>query len=407
MTVTVGKITLLPEQESALEKIHNGCILVGGVGSGKTFTSIAWYCLNHSDKPLIVITTAANRDMIKPGHEKSDWAESIEACGVTDYIIDSWNNIGKYQAVTNTCFIFDEQRVVGYGKWARTFIRIAKMNEDNDWILLSATPGDNWMDYVPVFIANGFVRNKSDFIYKHVVYKSYMKYPVVDHYVGEATLEMYRRKILIQMDVERSTTRHREYIYCDYDKDMYSKVIETRFNFLDDKPIETASELTVLLRRVINSSKDRINKVTELINNHNRSIIFYNYVYEKDLLIKICMDNDIEYGEWNGQRHDPIPNGDKWVYLVQYTAGAEGWNCITTDCMIFYSVNYAYKKMEQAEGRIDRLNTSYKDLYYYYITSKSSIDHKILQAINEKKKFNERAFSEELFGINWIERIND
>ena len=400
MTVTVGKITLLPEQELALNKLNNGSILVGGVGSGKTFTSIAWYCVNHSDKPLIVITTAANRDMIKPGHEKSDWAESIEACGVKDYTIDSWNNIHKYANVTDTCFIFDEQRVVGYGKWSRTFIKIASYNKGNNWILLSATPGDVWMDYVPVFIANGFVRNKSDFIRKHVVYKSYMKYPVVDYYIGEAVLEMYRKKIQVKMDVERHTTRHREYIYCDYDKSLYKQIVTERFNFIENLPIQTASEMTQLLRRVVNASDDRINKVKELLGNLDKVIIFYNYVYEKEILLKIIKSFKLVHAEWNGQKHEPIPTTDKWVYLVQYTSGSEGWNCIETNHIIFYSVNYAYRKMEQAEGRIDRVNTSFNDLYYYYLTSKSMVDTRILKAVAEKKRFNEKAFVEDIYGCD-------
>jgi hypothetical protein len=131
----------------------------------------------------------------------------------------------------------------------------------------------------------------------------------------------------------------------------------------------------------------------EIFEKHPRIIVFYNFDYELDILKHIYYGENVEIAEWNGHAHQPVPKGEKWVYLVQYTAGCEGWNCITTDTIIFYSQNYSYKVMAQASGRIDRLNTPYTDLYYYHLKSRSGIDLAISRALTEKKKFNERKFT--------------
>lgn len=142
-------ISLFPWQEKAVKQLKSGSILCGGVGSGKTFTSLMFVKRNYS-VPVIVITTAKKRDT-------NDWQRDSKKIGLKDVKVDSWNNIEKYKDIKDHFFIFDEQRVVGYGKWAKSFIKISK---SNDWILLSATPGDTWMNYIPTFIANGSIETK-------------------------------------------------------------------------------------------------------------------------------------------------------------------------------------------------------------------------------------------------------
>ena len=136
-------------------------------------------------------------------------------------------------------------------------------------------------------------------------------------------------------------------------------------------------------------------RLLEIVEDHPKAIIFYNFDYELEILRNLYYGEDVEIAEWNGHKHQPIPRGDKWIYLVQYTAGAEGWNCITTDTIIFYSQNYSYKVLKQASGRIDRLNTPYTDLYYYHLVSKSGIDLAISRALKNKKQFNETRFVNE------------
>lgn len=415
-------VTLRDYQGVALSKMKNGCILNGGVGSGKSRTSLAYYFNKYGGKvyiekaytsnsiryldydnnlpvlrpayagmtnppDLYIITTAKKRDDAEWEEEMCDFRLSPTIYN-HKVVIDSWNNIQKYVGVTNSFFIFDEQKVIGYGAWTHAFLKIAKSNQ---WILLSATPGDRWVDYIPVFIANGFVKNKTAFEREHVIYDPYVRtYPKVKDYRNKGQLLKYRRAILVKMDFDRATVQHHEHIICDYDSHAYNVVKSKKFDIFSNTPIENATQYCLCLRRIVNSSPDRLNHVLELLGTHPKAIIFYNYDYELELLRQLL--SSYPYAEWNGHRHDPIPEGNKWVYLVQYT-GAEGWNCTTTDTVIFYSQNYSYRIMEQASGRIDRMNTPFTDLYYYHLRSDCSIENSIRKSLRCKQKFNETEFA--------------
>ena len=397
-------IELYDHQKKALAKMKNGYILNGGVGSGKSITALAYYFTQQggkldpfeymrSPKDLYIITTARKRDTLEWQKEMLPFLMSTNPKHNKIYgnkiIVDSWNNIGKYSDISGAFFIFDEQRVVGSGTWVKAFLKIAR---GNDWILLSATPGDKWEDYIPVFLANGFYKNKTEFTREHIVYSSYTKFPKVDRYLGIARLERLRDRILVDMDFDRKTVQHHEDVYVSYDIPKYKDAIRNRWNPYKNEPIEQASGLCYVLRRIVNEDISRQTALLDIVADHPRVIIFYNFDYELDILKNLVYINDgdcLDIAEWNGHKHQPIPESDKWVYLVQYTAGAEGWNCIKTDTIIFYSQNYSYKIVQQATGRIDRLNTPYIDLYYYHLKSRSGIDLAISKALKEKKKFNE------------------
>ena len=376
-------IELYPYQRKAVDRLHNGSVLCGKVGSGKSLTGLFYYMENHIDKPLYIITVAKKRN-------DREWHRDFEALGI-DGVVDSWNNIEKYTDVKDAFFIFDEQRAIGYGKWGLAFIHIARKN---NWIMLTATPGDVWMDWMCIFIANNFYRNKTDFVDQHVEYNPYSKFPQIRRYHKTDKLERFRKYLAVPMQDFRTTNLHRKYINADFDKDLYQTVVKTRFNPYTEEPIMNASEFTQVLRRIINTSERRIIHAKQEIMTRDKVIVFYNYTYELDILKEICQELDRAYYQWNGQKHEAIPDAETWVYLVQYTAGAEGWNCITTDTILFYSLNYSYRIMEQSEGRINRVNTSFKDLFYVYLKSPASIDDAIERSIRSKKKFNER---------NWVE----
>ena len=388
-------------QKDALGKMHNGCILNGGVGSGKSRTSIAYYYICqggglepftklNNPKDLYIITTARKRDTMEWEPDMAPFLlSSVREDSQANVVVDSWNNIKKYADVRDAFFIFDEQRVVGWGTWSKTFVKIAKANE---WILCSATPGDQWSDYAPVFIANGFYKNITEFRSEHIVYKRYVKYPCIDKYVNIGRLIRLRKNTLVDMDFKRSVEYHPMNIWTNYDRDLYRKIQRTRWNVWTDKPMESASELCQGLRRVVNQDKSKVDALIELLASHPRAIIFYNYNYELDILKNAPYCPGTKIAEWNGHAHQPIPDGERWVYLVQYTAGCEGWNCILTDTIIFYSLSYSYKQMEQARGRVDRMNTPFKDLYFYYLKTKAPIDSGIEYALKNKKNFNEGKF---------------
>ena len=389
-----------------MDNMHDGCILCGGVGSGKSRTALAYYFtemggqldpykkMPGQPKDLYIITTAKKRDSLEWEKELSWFLLSTKDELNTIYhnkvVVDSWNNIKKYSEVKDSFFIFDEQRVVGYGVWSKTFIDLAKTNR---WVLLSATPGDKWEDYIPVFIANGFYKNKTEFEREHCVYSRYTKYPKVYRYLGTRRLERLRDRILVDMNFQRTTVPHHENIWCDYDRETYKLVREKRWNVFEGKPIKQISGLCYTLRRVVNTATSRQLALLELFEKHPRMIIFYNFDYELDILKGLRYGSGVEIAEWNGHKHQPIPEGTSWVYLVQYTAGAEGWNCITTDTVVFFSQSYSWRALEQACGRINRLNTPYTDLYYYHFKSRSDIDLAISRALRDKKNFNERRFT--------------
>ena len=393
-------------QFAAVEDMKNGCILNGDIGSGKSRTGLYYYFkenggsidpdyipMKHKPKDLYIITTAMKRDSFEWEKELVPYRLSPKPEENQFYgnkvIIDSWNNIKKYTDVKDSFFIFDEDRVTGSGVWVKSFLKIAK---NNNWIILSATPGDTWSDYIPVFIANGFYKNKTEFSREHIVYSRFTKYPKVDRYISTGRLLRLRNDILVDLNVVKHTVQHHEDIFVNYDVSKYKDIMRTRWDPYKDEPIQQAAGLCYILRRAVNSDESRQVRLLELLEDHPRAIIFYNFDYELDILMHLAQGTDAEVAQWNGHKHEPVPTGDKWIYLVQYTAGAEGWNCTTTDTIIFYSQNYSYKTMHQAAGRIDRRNTKYTDLYYYHLKTRSGIDLAISQALKKKKKFNENKF---------------
>lgn len=399
-------VQLYDYQIDAVKQMKNGCILCGGVGSGKSRTALAYYYLreggklggdeyypmNDPPKNLYIITTARKRDTFEWEGELSPFLLSPSAdvnLYRSDVTIDSWNNIGKYADVTGAFFIFDEQRVIGSGAWVKSFLKIARSNQ---WILLSATPGDTWQDYIPVFIANGFYRNRSEFSREHVVYSHVTTFPKVVRYLNTGKLIKYRNAILVTMDFKRETISHHDDVYVTYDVKAYKDASRTRWNPYKNEPIENAGELCYVWRKIVNSDISRQIALLEIFEKHPRIIVFYNFDYERDILLGLAYGCEVEITEWSGHRHQPIPDSASWIYLVQYTAGCEGWNCIKTDTIVFYSQNYSYKTMIQAAGRTDRLNTPYTDLYYYHLKSRSGIDLAISKALADKKNFNENRF---------------
>lgn len=395
-------ISLFDYQLDAVSRMRNGCILCGGVGSGKSRTSLAYYYKEQggvlgtknyvrmkNPKDLYIITTARKRDTLEWEGELSYFLLSTNP-KVNGYknkvIVDSWNNIQKYKNVTDSFFIFDEQRVVGSGVWVKSFLKITK---SNDWILLSATPGDTWQDYIPVFIANGFYRNRTEFCNEHIIYSRFSKFPKIDRYINTGRLIRLRDRILVDMDFKRETVAHHEDIIVQYDISKYKETMRNRWDPYNNEPIINASGLCYILRKIVNSDESRQIALMDILESRSKVIVFYNFDYELDILKGLHYGKDVQIAEWNGHSHQPIPTSKSWVYLVQYTAGCEGWNCIKTDTIVFYSQNYSYKVMAQAAGRIDRLNTPYTDLYYYHLKSRSGIDLAISKALKDKKKFNE------------------
>lgn len=400
MTVELG-----PHQLKAIGEMKNGCIVKGGVGTGKSRTAIGYYFQNvcqgtlqinghgemgdmRTPKDIYIITTAKKRD-------DKDWEKECApfmiankreiSFGGTQLHVDSWNNITKYEGVKDAFFIFDEQRLVGSGAWVKAFLRIAR---DNEWIVLSATPGDVWLDYVPVFLAHGFFRNRTEFINQHCVYSRYSKFPKIERYTDTARLDALRRRIVVDMPYDRHTVRHEHFIHVPYDQAAFERVTKDRWHIYEDRPIRDIGEMFLVMRKLANSDPSRLAAIKELVVKHPRLIIFYNFNFELEALRTLSEITTV--AEWNGHKHEPVPEGDSWVYLVQYTAGAEGWNCVRTDATAFYSLNYSYKVFEQSKGRIDRLNTKYTDLHYYILASNSMIDKAILKSLKEKRNFNEK-----------------
>lgn len=380
---------LYPHQEDAVEKLHNGSVLVGGVGAGKSRVAVEYYRQKEFCQDIYVITTAKKRDSL-------DWEGEFAAYGVGKakdatlagvLTVDSWNNIAKYCDIVDAFFVFDEQRLVGSGAWVKAFIKIAKKNR---WILLTATPGDTWLDYIPVFVAHGFYKNRTAFKREHVVYNSYAKFPKVDRYLGVSTLVKYRNDILVQMPYEKHTVRHTKDVIVEHDKDLLHRALSDRWHVYEERPLRNVAELFLVMRKIVNSHPSRIEAVRRILMDHPRLIIFYNFDFELEMLREL--KDATTLAEWNGHKHEDIPETDSWIYLVQYVAGAEGWNCTTTNTVVFYSLTYSYKNFHQAQGRIDRLNTPFTDLYYYLLRSKSGVDLAVSKSLKSKKSFNESSF---------------
>lgn len=404
-------IELAQHQIDALKNMHNGCILRGDVGSGKSRTALAYYYIcvckgmlevnkkgslreMQTPRDLFIITTAKKRDDFSWFEEAADFYITQNQDSNPSKIkmtVDSWNNIKKYTNVIGAFFIFDEQRIVGSGAWVKAFYKIAQKNK---WILLTATPGDTWSDYIPVFVANGFYKNKTEFNKEHVVFSRFSKYPKIERYERTGVLIKHRNEVLVNMKDKREAVEKHVEIMCEYNKDLYRTIKKDRWNPYDKEPIAETGKLCYLERRVANEDRSRIVALTKLLEENLKVIIFYNFDYELEIIRELCDNMCIRYNEWNGHKHEPLPEEGNlgWAYIVQYAAGCEAWNCITTNVIIFYSQNYSYKVMKQSAGRINRMNTPYKELYYYHLRSCAPIDLAIKRALSLKRNFNEKSY---------------
>ena len=402
------KPDLYPHQRTALGKLGNGKVLWGGVGTGKSRVAAAYYHYKEAPRDVYVITTAKKRDSL-------DWEREFVQVGVGRtreattagvLTVDSWNNIGRYRGVEGAFFIFDEQRLVGSGEWTKNFLVIAKRN-------LSATPGDTWLDYIPLYVANGFYKNRTEFKREHVVYSAFTKFPKVERFTGVGRLAAIREQLLVEMPYLRTTTRHSIDIPVDYDRELLERVVKDRWHVFENRPLRGISELFLVARKVVNTAPSRLLAVSNILKTKPRLIVFYNFDYELELLRSLNSitnpissknsspensSKSIPMAEWNGHRHQPIPSTDSWIYLVQYVAGAEGWNCTATDAVVFYSLTYSYKIWEQAHGRIDRLDTPFSDLWYYTLTSKAFIDLVVRKSLASKRSFNESSYIRTTWG---------
>lgn len=439
-------VELYPHQRKAVDELHNGAILFGDVGTGKSLTAMAYYVERESPRRVIVITTAKKRDSLDWQRDAARFAVGGDRDSTFHGVltVDSWNNVDKYADVEDAFFIFDEQRIVGAGAWTKAFIKIAKRNH---WILLTATPGDTWLDYIPVFIAAGYFKNRTEFLREHVVFNRFSKFPKVDRYTSVGKLVKIRNEMLVEMPYLRHTERKTTIVPVDYDVPKFEKVLNERWHVFEQRPLRDVAELFLVMRKVVNSDSSRIRAIRKLMEDHPKLIIFYSHNYELEALRTLSGPASTEptlrlvgtessskqssestslsvsaatplsapngsarttgtttstttsgsgpapvIAEWNGHKHEPVPTSDRWVYLVQYVAGSEGWNCIETDAMVFYSLTYSYKNWHQAHGRIDRLNTPFKTLYYYVLMSNSLIDKAIWRSLMGKKNFNENRF---------------
>lgn len=392
---------LMKHQRDLLDRLERedrslyGKVLWGGVGSGKSITVLSYYLERDMVGDIYVITTAKKRDSLEWIRDaaKLGIGTNRDATVAGTITVDSWNNIGKYVDIKNAFFIFDEQRLIGSGAWVKSFQKIAK---ENAWVILSATPGDTWLDYIPVFVANGFYKNQTEFKREHVVYAPYSRYPKVLRYLGVSKLEKLKQEVLVEMPYLSESERIMREARVFYDIDKFKRVSEQRWNVYEDRPIRNVADLFATMRKVVNSDPSRLETLLALMEKHPKIIVFYNFNYELDILrtLNECVD-EFEIAEWNGHKKEPIPTGNRWVYLVQYAAGAEGWNCIETDAMVFYSLTYSYKQYEQAQGRIDRLNSPFSKLYYYSLVSNSLIDRAVQKSLSQKQSFNERKWADD------------
>lgn len=386
---------LYPHQQKAVDELRSGSILCGGVGSGKSLTGLSYFLQKEYDekdpKDLYIITTAKKRDSMEWDSECAKVGlskvrkYSIINCQVH---IDSWNNIHKYENVSTGFFIFDEQKVMGSGAWVKSFLKITKRNH---WILMTATPGDTWLAYIPVFVANGYYKNRTAFIHEHITYDPYAKFPKIKKIFNTQKLERLREEVTVYMPCNKHTTPHMLLVKTEHNKALTDTIYYDRWNPIDNEPIRDIAQACLLMRKVTNTDSSRLLALKKIFMDHPRIIIFYNFNIELELIINFCENENIHYAQWNGHVHQPVPEEDQWMYLVQYNAGAEAWECTSTNVIVFYSQNYSYQIMEQAAGRIDRLNTPYHDLYYYMFTSDSLIDKMITRALKQKQNFNEKS----------------
>lgn len=394
-------------QEKILNKSKENYLFHLGTGTGKTIIALHHYIKYSYPLDLIIIAPAVK---VKEG----GWDREIKfvfnelGLEMPKYEVVSYSKLKKYVAKKGH-YIFDECHYIKNSTSLRGKISKELVKKyATCFSLLSATPASKWEEWCNYFILWGICKNKTEF-YKRYVVMGRQRYGSIEF----NTVVGYQNTELLKEHIKRRTSKKytvndmvempdliEQYIEfkcsSEYKKIKNDRIMESNGSIIK---LDTISKLYSTLRQQANIT-DKLEYLEYIINSNEEDnvLIFYNFNYEKDMIINYLKSKKIKVDYIiNGvTKNYPIKENfeliNNTVTLVQIQAGGTGIELTYINKVVYFSPTYSYQDYIQSIGRAYRNGQENKVLVYKFKVL-NSIETDIWECLERKEDFNERLYS--------------
>lgn len=393
-----------PFQEDAINQLLEGKhIIKADCGLGKTCIFFNWLERNHATH-VIIATTASKchskdfqtTELIKfTSPEFRAHLVSLEV--VSWHMLKKWTDKKSPQQLANYYFVADELQRCRQGVsslMGRAFLFITK--HCKAWTGYTGTPGDNWLQFHPYFIATGKIKNKTEFMRDYTISQQY-PFPMVLGFRHEDTLKGWWRDISYEPDTSEVMSQlpaETHQIMRFPTPKGYKKVLKSSTT-LDGEFLDSNMALYHHLRQMC-ATKQKLDALEDLLSSLSSPlVIFFNYTCEREQILGLAAHMKRKVWRIDGECHE-IPTeetiGQNDIVLCHYLSGSEALNLQFCHYMVFYSPNYSYSISVQAKGRVKRVGQQNPMFFYSFLCS-DSIEEEVMDCIKQKKDFAEKIWS--------------
>lgn len=386
---------LFDHQTEYIADLPKHCIMAAATGTGKGQMSLEHYKRYSNGLPLLILAPASKA-------KSPDWERELAMANLSNvpHQIVSYDKFARdpNKYITQEfVLIADEVHFIKAPTTKRGKATILAAKRASQFIGLSATPTPNGMkDFVSYAIIWGLVRNKTEFERRFVITDRSRGFPIIVGYREQHVLrnmwaqiakpmERYMESQSIGIDIELPKAALKE-----YRRLMKERITE------DGDMLDNPSKLFAHLRQfTAYARQDALRNVLDGTDEH--AIVFYNYNRERDAIMEVLKDYDVDIYEQSGHASN-LPARDTWetmkrsVTLAQYQSASAAIELQYASVTVYYSPTYSYADFHQSMGRTRRTGQTKTPLFYMFRVL-DTIDPAVWKAIKEKRDFSEKLYA--------------